>query len=616
MKNKKNIKFIITILGIIILPLLIEFTRSNISVVFLPDSQFGRKAISEEKIEVNYDDEKGTCSIKSINSYIKKLTIDFKTEESSQIKLTTIAKNEYGIETKETIDGELISSIDSGTFNINKEVSEISISGFNSDTLIEGVTINNAITFNIYVYFILLSVLLILIYVYVNRHKIIQKLHLVFIMLSLTMGLVIVLTTPHLSYFSLDEQIHMDNSYNLSYIGDAYQSKAVQYANKSEDMTWPKTIEDNQLMDKYLNSDEISNRDVLITKSKLVEYNQIPYLIMSVAMGIGRILGATFTQIFTLGKLANLLFYTLVCGYALKRATCGKKLLFILMIMPTCLFISTHYTLDGIINSCFFLGFVLFFEMYRDKNKIRPIDLALFVTTVSIATLAKAIYAPIILLPLLINKERFANVKQARYFKLTLSVLFIVLISTFVLPMISGTMVSDARGGDTSVVRQLMNIINHPISFIQVFFWYIFNEVGYMFFSAFLYVNFGYAAQIVPYNFVAIYLVFLLFAIFLSAEELRIQNRKHRLAILIGSICLVCIVYGTMYLSFTPVGQTVINGVQARYFIPLLFPIIICIVPKIKVRINNKVKFNTIFITLSVAYIACVTFYLTSKFYL
>jgi uncharacterized membrane protein len=39
-------------------------------------------------------------------------------------------------------------------------------------------------------------------------------------------------------------------------------------------------------------------------------------------------------------------------------------------------------------------------------------------------------------------------------------------------------------------------------------------------------------------------------------------------------------VWLAMYLAFTPVGSKVINGVQARYYLPLLLPIYLCICPE------------------------------------
>lgn len=52
-------------------------------------------------------------------------------------------------------------------------------------------------------------------------------------------------------------------------------------------------------------------------------------------------------------------------------------------------------------------------------------------------------------------------------------------------------------------------------------------------------------------------------------------------AVVIGMIWL------AMYLAFTPVGAGEINGVQARYYLPLLLPVFLCICPE-QLRISIK----------------------------
>ena len=41
-------------------------------------------------------------------------------------------------------------------------------------------------------------------------------------------------------------------------------------------------------------------------------------------------------------------------------------------------------------------------------------------------------------------------------------------------------------------------------------------------------------------------------------------------------------IYGAMYLTFTEVGNSKVEGVQSRYFLPLLLPIFIVLLPRIK----------------------------------
>ena len=52
----------------------------------------------------------------------------------------------------------------------------------------------------------------------------------------------------------------------------------------------------------------------------------------------------------------------------------------------------------------------------------------------------------------------------------------------------------------------------------------------------------------------------------------------------------IVLIWTALYLSFTPIGYTTINGVQPRYFLPLLFPLLICLgSSKFKVKISDKI---------------------------
>ena len=53
--------------------------------------------------------------------------------------------------------------------------------------------------------------------------------------------------------------------------------------------------------------------------------------------------------------------------------------------------------------------------------------------------------------------------------------------------------------------------------------------------------------------------------------------RKTKLALACIVMCVIGLVWTALYLDFTPVGLNVINGVQPRYYIPLMFPVILLI---------------------------------------
>ena len=70
-------------------------------------------------------------------------------------------------------------------------------------------------------------------------------------------------------------------------------------------------------------------------------------------------------------------------------------------------------------------------------------------------------------------------------------------------------------------------------------------------------------------------LVFILRVAFQTPLDKKIITNKIKIALLLALIALWLLITSAMYLSFTEVGNTTIEGVQARYFIPTLLPLLL-----------------------------------------
>ena len=60
----------------------------------------------------------------------------------------------------------------------------------------------------------------------------------------------------------------------------------------------------------------------------------------------------------------------------------------------------------------------------------------------------------------------------------------------------------------------------------------------------------------------------------IEPEECKAINGVRSIRRISGGVVFLCtiLIWVSMYLLFTPVGSSVINGVQARYFLPLIMP--------------------------------------------
>ena len=144
----------------------------------------------------------------------------------------------------------------------------------------------------------------------------------------------------------------------------------------------------------------------------------------------------------------------------------------------------------------------------------------------------------------------------------------------------------DSRGGDTGVVRQIVSMIKHPwasvkLMLVSVFKFDNFRNLGYdtadnFFFGNLMCLNFAHngilsdkwSASTAPnmYNIIVV-----------QKHQSETVRGRHSMSMLNKFIVLIAVagtiflVWLALYLDFTPVGAEYIAGVQARYYLPLLY---------------------------------------------
>lgn len=92
----------------------------------------------------------------------------------------------------------------------------------------------------------------------------------------------------------------------------------------------------------------------------------------------------------------------------------------------------------------------------------------------SVGCLSKAVYIPLILVMLLLPRVQKMKKKYKVIFWIGILTILGLVLMTFVLPVFSNTIAGnvsfggDSRGGDTSVVRQILSMIQHPWATIKL----------------------------------------------------------------------------------------------------------------------------------------------------
>ena len=227
----------------------------------------------------------------------------------------------------------------------------------------------------------------------------------------------------------------------------------------------------------------------------------------------------------------------------------------------------------------------------------------------AVGSMPKAIYVPLILIIWLLPKEKFASRKQEWWMKGIATVLFAALMASFVLPVIiSPAETNDIRGGNTSEAGQIPYILSDIPRFIDMMVYSIRTTFAGFTIGAPVYGSVGHLGlemlgMIIP--------LFVLAVIFMDekclGDDAILSGTKTngtkldgtmssqrltwsaRLWTLLMCLAVIGMVWIAMYLAFTPVGYNHVNGVQARYYIPLLLPMYLCLCPdRLRVPIEKK----------------------------
>ena len=329
------------------------------------------------------------------------------------------------------------------------------------------------------------------------------------------------------------------------------------------------TEEEMQELYNYLNKMHRISKDRSMLSGNISNvYKKISYLPFSIGYKISNLLNLKFTTCIFISKFFNLLLYSILFYLAIKYAKYCKRIIFLIGLFPTNIFYASQFSCDPTITAGLTLATTMFMNIITD-DKLNKKYLIIFLLSVIWASLPKAIYCPLLLLLLFIPNNKFDNNKQAYMFKSLIIFITVLLLITFVIPAASGSAGGDVRGGNTSVSGQLSFIIHNPLNYMKVLLSFAFHNLLKMFVGSSNFVSFAYLA---PANktriFGYIYLLFFIYTV-LTSEKPK-YNSKYNILIILEIVAIWLLICTALYLSYTPVGESSINGVQSRYFIPIM----------------------------------------------
>lgn len=336
-----------------------------------------------------------------------------------------------------------------------------------------------------------------------------------------------------------------------------------------------------------LNMDRISEDESIY--STPAEYITLLYLPGSIGINISRLLGGSIADIFFAGRFTNLIVYGILLIIIFKLLPFKKDTFYAIYMMPMSLVLASYYSIDAIIVGLIGIFIAYVFKIFKEKkDKINLKTFLIIIGLYSLTLICKngaylAIGLILFILPVSKSVKENSKIRNITVL-ITIITLIIGIIQVY---KIIG--IDDTRVENSNPKKQIEFLLENPTNIIKVYS----NFFKISIFNLRFYEEFN---KIDFFGTNAIITSFLLFIfIFYTAlmDNSYSFSKKQKIIQYISFLATFFITTFVLYISYTDVGQTKINGYQGRYLLPVLPLILVNINSKRVTQMKDQEKYNT-----------------------
>ena len=311
----------------------------------------------------------------------------------------------------------------------------------------------------------------------------------------------------------------------------------------------------------------------------------ISYLPQLIGIILGRLLRLKPMLIVLMGRLTNLISYIVVMYTAIKLMPKEKwkDIIAIVGILPMSMYIAASLSPDAVIISTSMLSLSYIMKLKYGKQKVRWKESIILGILFMIPIMCKIVYLPMLMLFFLIPKEVFES-KKTRYIN------FIIVVSITAFSLFIWNKLP-APESEIVIRINTEEQINFILSDLQRDLWVVRNTVIYN-------TSDYYSTMIGGWNTscftISIFFVMILFSVFGENTDY-MNDKQYKLTkcnkIIMGIVFIsaMALIFGGMYATWTRAQFEIVEGVQGRYFLPIL-PLLLLILDSnvFKYKIKNR----------------------------
>lgn len=599
LKGKKIIKTVlILIISSVILELGILLYHFIIQQVYQKFHLIGNETteIAKEDFQIEEDESSQTIIVKNPNGQ-KIYNVSLQMKGANQdVYLRILYNNDAKFIPKENVNASKFkvyfpSGIEVEEFSLNYPKSQINIDNVEKVLINDNIEYMPQIEFS-FIQTIIILVVLTSIYGIYKLYKLSQgvekriKKEWLFAGLALVIGVALVfVNAPQVRY---DEHAHFWRAYEIA-SGNIISRTTNELPNSvtdlfmREDNSYPnKEINYETIQEKIgaeLNEDEKTPFAVGATGS----LTPISYIPQVIGVLIGRVLQLSPMIILYLGRLTNLLAYIALVFMAIKIMPSEKWKLIIMMIalFPMSMNLAATVSPDTVILGTTLLAISYAMHLKFETKEITYKHIILLGILCMIPTVCKIVYFPLCLLVLLLPHEKFES-KTKRILS------WVIIFAIVFIPYLVLNRIVSLGDYEIAIRTNMTEQILFTLSSIPRDFITLINTI-YVEFSDYFFEMIG------GWNTIQILSIVLFIMLLIAMYKTEENEKKLTFTKTDKVICWVIFiievlgVVAAMYLGWTQAQQTVVEGVQGRYFLPII-PLICILLSKNKLewKIKNK----------------------------
>lgn len=309
-------------------------------------------------------------------------------------------------------------------------------------------------------------------------------------------------------------------------------------------------------------------------------YNPVQYTGTTVGLFFAKLITKNPVIFIYLGRLSNIIISVILLYKAIKMMPFGKKILLLASIIPIAIEGFSTLSSDGFtIAICyFFIAYILNLAFNKDIKLLSKKHKIIIGILSCVIACCKIVYFPLVLLILVIPKEKYGGLNEK--IKEDILVIFLTIIINITW-LIFGFSILVSRGGESGS-QMILEAIKNPIKFGQMVLYTVNNNSNKYLLSAFGN-QLEWGDQVDGTTFV---IVFIALTMFVTLTDESIKNKlSNRQKIVLGIIIVTVIglIFCSLYVQWTQIESPEIQGIQGRYFIPIM-PIMLLLLGDIKAK--------------------------------